>query len=317
MPSEFSQLLPIVVVYMGALIKLMPSLSNISHYWMGLKGLGPRLRITFETLVDEKYIENDGKEEFCGFNKDIRFDNVAFSYSTRRNVLTGINIEIQKNKETAIIGESGSGKSTLADLLARLYTPTYGSILIDGNDYLQFSMESWLKRVGMVCQDTFIFHASVRDNITLGRTGVSSREIENAARTADADQFIKDLPNGYDTILGERGVMISGGQRQRIAIARALICKPELLILDEATSSLDNISEKRVQEAIKEARKDQTTIIIAHRLTTVRNADKIIVLDNGKVVEEGRHEELLNRKGYYYNLYRKQKKGFALTSNKE
>jgi subfamily B ATP-binding cassette protein MsbA len=159
----------------------------------------------------------------------------------------------------------------------------------------------------MVSQDTFIFHASLRENIRIGKPEATEAEIREAARIANADQFIQDLPEGYDTVVGDRGVKLSGGQRQRIAIARALIRNTEILILDEATSSLDNISEKIVQESLKESRKNQTTLIIAHRLTTVEHADKIVVLDNGEVVEEGTHDALLEKGCFYYNLYKREK----------
>jgi len=308
MPDKFGLLFPIVIVYMGALTKLMPSLSNISQQWMGLKGLFPRLRITYETLSDRQYIEDDGTKDFIGFERDIRFDNVGFSYATRDGVLKDVSIIIPKNKVVAIVGESGSGKSTIADIFLRLYAPTQGSISVDGEDYLAFSRSSWLKHVGMVSQDAFIFHASIKDNIAMGKPDANAQEIDEAARMAFADRFIQDLPDKYNTILGERGVKISGGQRQRIAIARALIGQPEILIFDEATSSLDNISERKVQEAILQERANKTTIIIAHRLSTIEHADKIIVINRGKVVEEGKHEELLSHKGHYHDLYYRQKR---------
>ena len=307
MPNEFNILLPIMVVYIGAVMRLMPSISNISQQWMGLKGLAPRLRLTYETLTDSIYVDEDGKKIFTGLKKEVMFNKTSFSYPTRNGVLKDIYITIPLKKTVAIVGESGSGKSTFADLLVRLYSPSSGAILVDGIDYLDFSRSSWLKYVGMVSQDTFIFHASLKENIRIGKPDATEEEIREAARIANADQFIQDLPEGYDTVVGDRGVKLSGGQRQRIAIARALIRNPEILILDEATSSLDNISEKIVQESLKESRKNQTTLIIAHRLSTVEHADKIVVLNNGAVAEEGTHHTLLEKGGFYYNLYQREK----------
>jgi len=221
--------------------------------------------------------------------------------------LKNINIIIPKNQTVAIVGESGSGKSTLADILLRLYDLSKGKILIDGVDYKDYSRSSWLKHLSMVSQDTFIFHASIEDNIRIGKPDATPEEIREAARIANADQFIEELPEKYDTILGDRGVKLSGGQRQRIAIARAMIRKPEILVLDEATSSLDNISEKIVQKSLKMASQHQTTIVIAHRLSTIEHADKIVVLDHGRVAEEGKHNELFKKRGFYFDLYQQQK----------
>lgn len=307
MPEHFVTFLPIIAVYILALQRLMPSISSIGYYWMGLKSLSPRLEATYNTLTDKEYLIEENGKRFSGLNGTIRFDNVSFSYPTRKNILKDITINIRKNQTTAIVGESGSGKSTMVDLLIRLYDPESGRIIVDGTDSRDFSLSSWLGNIGMVSQDTFIFHTSVRDNIKMGNPEATYEEIVNAAKIAYAHQFIMELPKKYDTILGDRGIKLSGGQRQRIAIARAVIRKPDILILDEATSSLDNISEKIVQEALQEAKKNRTTIIIAHRLSTIEYADRIAVMKNGKIIEEGNHEGLLKQQGYYYNLYQKQK----------
>jgi len=307
MPDSFVKVFPIIIVYVGALMRLMPSVKEIAHQWMGLKGLAPRVRITYETLADPQYETDDGGKDFSGLRGEIRLDNVSFSYSTRSDVLKNINIIIPKNQTVAIVGESGSGKSTLADILLRLYDLSKGKILIDGVDYKDYSRSSWLKHLSMVSQDTFIFHASIEDNIRIGKPDATPEEIREAARIANADQFIEELPEKYDTILGDRGVKLSGGQRQRIAIARAMIRKPEILVLDEATSSLDNISEKIVQKSLKMASQHQTTIVIAHRLSTIEHADKIVVLDHGRVAEEGKHNELFKKRGFYFDLYQQQK----------
>ncbi len=307
MSTSFAGIIPIVVVFVGAIMRLMPSISNIGHYWMGLKGLSPRLRITYETLIDETYLVNNEGKDFIGLEQVLGLKNVSFSYPSKKCVLKDITINIPKNKTIAIVGESGSGKSTLADLIVRIYEPERGEIIVDGSNYLEFSRLSWRKHVGMVSQDTFIYHASIEENIKIGKLDASDDEVKDAARIANAHQFIMELPEGYKTIVGDRGVKLSGGQRQRIAIARAVIRKPDILILDEATSSLDNISEKLVQEALNEAKQNKTTVIIAHRLSTIEHADNIVVMDQGKVVEQGNHAELLAKRSYYYHLYQRQK----------
>jgi len=306
-PMHFKTFLPIIAVYVVALQRLMPSISNIGNHWMGLKGLAPRLRLTYETLIDEKYLIDEGERHFSGLNKEIKLENVSFSFPTKEDVLNKINLNISKGQTVAFVGESGAGKSTLVDLFTRLNKPTEGNIFVDGIDYTELYLSDWLKHIGMVSQDTFIFHASVRENIKMGKLDATEEEMIRAAEIADAHKFIKEMVAGYDTIVGDRGLKLSGGQRQRIAIARAVVREPEILILDEATSALDNISEKIVQEAMIKAGENRTNIIIAHRLSTIEHADNIVVLNNGKIVEEGRHKELLARKGYYYNLYQRQK----------
>ena len=307
MPDDFIKIFPIIIVYVGALMRLMPSVKEIAHQWMGLKGLAPRIRITYETLADTRYDTEDGGKDFPGLASGMKLDDISFSYPTRENVLKNINITIPRNKTIAIVGESGSGKSTLADLLLRLYGPSSGQVLIDGVDYQDYSRSSWLKHLSMVSQDTFIFHASVRDNIRIGKLDATDGEITGAAAVANAHQFIMELPEQYDTIVGDRGITLSGGQCQRIAIARAVIKNPEILILDEATSSLDNISEKAIQDSLREVEKDRTTIIIAHRLSTIEHADRIFVMKQGEIVEEGTHAELLGKNGYYNALYQREK----------
>jgi subfamily B ATP-binding cassette protein MsbA len=203
----------------------------------------------------------------------------------------------------ALVGTSGSGKSTLADLLPRFYDPTEGHISIDGTDLRDFELKSLRKAMGIVSQDTFLFNASVRENIAYARPEATEEEIVEAAKGANAYEFIQLLPDGLETQIGDRGVILSGGQRQRISIARALLQNPEILILDEATSSLDTVSERYVQAAIEKLSCDRTTLVIAHRLSTVQKANKIAVIDRGQVVEMGSHEELLAKGGYYTRLY--------------
>lgn len=306
-PEQLTSFLPIIAIYVLALQRLMPSISSIGKYWMGLKELSPRLETTYKVLTDSEYLIEDGKKNFSGLKNDIRLENISFSYPTKEDILKNVTITILKEQTIAIVGESGAGKSTMADLLVRLYEPESGKILVDGVNYLEFSQSSWLRHIGMVTQDTFIFNASVKENIRMGKPDATDDEVVEAAKNAHAHQFIMELPEHYKTVVGDRGIKLSGGQRQRIAIARAIIRNPDILILDEATSSLDNISEKIVQKALQEAMKNKTTIIIAHRLSTIEYADRIIVMKNGEVIEDGIHEGLLQQQGYYYNLYRKQK----------
>lgn len=307
-PDQLTSFLPIMAVYVLALQRMMPAINSIGSYWMGFKGLGPRLDLVHRTLTDPENVPADGGSEFPGLRKGLRLDGVSFSYPTREGVLKGVSIDIPKGSTVAVVGESGSGKSTLADLLLRVYAPSAGKVLADGRDAAEFTVSSWLARIGTVAQETFIFHASVKDNIRMGKPGASDAEIERAAQAASAAQFITELPEGYDTVVGDRGVKLSGGQRQRLAIARALLRDPELLVLDEATSSLDSISESIVQAALTRAGAGRTTVVIAHRLSTIQHADKIVVLRAGSVVEEGTHAALLERRGAYCELWAKQDK---------
>ena len=203
---------------------------------------------------------------------------------------------------TAIVGPSGAGKTSIVNLILGLFEPTQGRITVDGIPVHEFKQDSWLQKIGFVSQDPFLYHSSIADNIRFDRDGHSIEAISEAAKTANAHGFISELPQGYDTIVGDRGMTLSGGQQQRLAIARAMLESPEILIFDEATSSLDTISEKLVQDAIDKVATDRTVIIIAHRLSTIRHADRIIVIDNGQVIEEGSHQELLRSNGHYSRL---------------
>jgi subfamily B ATP-binding cassette protein MsbA len=214
-----------------------------------------------------------------------------------------VDLWVPKGTTLALVGASGAGKSTLVDLLPRFYDPLEGCITIDGKDLREYDIRSLRQAMGIVSQDTFLFNTSVRNNIAYGREDVSLDEVVEAAKRANAYEFIVQLPQGFDTEIGDRGVLLSGGQRQRMAIARALLRNPDILILDEATSALDTVSERLVQQAIDELCRDRTTIVIAHRLSTVQKANQIAVMDKGQVVEIGTHEELLKQGGYYSRLY--------------
>ena len=234
---------------------------------------------------------------------EVHFDNVQFSYDAENLALKGVTLHVKPGQTVAIVGPSGAGKSTIANLLPRFYDVTGGSIRIDGMDIREATFTSLRENIGLVPQDTMLFNASVRDNILYGRLDAADEEVLAAAKAANAIEFIEKLPQGFDTMVGERGNSLSGGQRQRIAIARAILKNPSILILDEATSALDTESEKIVQEALERLMKGRTALVIAHRLSTVQHADHIVVLQQGSVVEEGTHDELLALQGLYSHLY--------------
>ena len=240
-------------------------------------------------------------------NSNISFNNVSFSYGKEHEkVLDKISFNIDKGEIIALVGPSGAGKSTLVDLIPRFYDTLGGSITIDGTDIREIQIGSLRSMMGIVTQETFLFDDSIKANIAYGVNNLSDKEIEEAAKAANAHDFIAKLADGYDTIIGERGVSLSGGQKQRIAIARAIVKNPPILILDEATSSLDSESEKHVQSAIENLMNHRTVFVIAHRLSTVHNASKILVLDKGKIVQEGKHKELVNTDGLYKQLHKMQ-----------
>lgn len=238
----------------------------------------------------------------------IDFKDMSFGYDPGRLILHHLNFCIPEGKTVAFVGETGAGKSTLVSLLLRFYEPTEGSITLDGHELNTFRQQDLRRKIGIVQQDVFLFGDTIAENIAYGKEGATQEEIERAAKLAAADDFIRQLPNGYQTKVGERGVKLSGGQKQRIAIARVFLKNPPVVIFDEATSALDTQTEKKVQETLDQLAKNRTTIIIAHRLSTVRNADCIYVLDQGRLIESGNHEELMEKHGKYYSLYEAQKK---------
>jgi ATP-binding cassette subfamily B protein len=233
----------------------------------------------------------------------VTFEDVSFAYDGENMVLEEINFSVKPGETIAILGGTGSGKSTLINLIPRFYDVTKGRVLVDGHDIRDVTLESLRRNIGVVTQETFLFSASLRDNIAYGKPEATEEEIRRAAKAAHIDDFIDSLPNGYDTVIGERGVGLSGGQKQRVAIARALLMDARILLLDESTSSVDVETEMQIQKAFTELLKDRTSFIIAQRLSTVRNADRIIVLDKGRIVEEGTHESLLKKGGIYTAIY--------------
>ena len=240
-------------------------------------------------------------------NSSLSFNDVSFAYGNKNEkVLNNINFKINKGEIFALVGPSGAGKSTLVDLIPRFYDTLSGSIKIDGKDIKELELKSLRSLMGIVTQETFLFDDTVKANISYGVENISDDEIKDAAKAANAHEFIQKLPDGYNTIIGERGVSLSGGQKQRIAIARAIVKNPPILILDEATSSLDSESEKHVQSAIENLMSERTVFVIAHRLSTVHNANKILVLENGQIVQVGKHDDLINVDGLYKQLHKMQ-----------
>jgi len=295
-----------VVAFNSYIVQLnfpMATFSNVINQWQNATS---SLEKIYELLDEEPEIKNKKNALIPKkINGDIVFRKVGFKYSDRM-VLENINLHMKTGSITAIMGATGSGKSTLINLIGRFYDCTEGKILIDGYDIKDLDLHTLRKNIGIILQETFLFSDTIAANIAFAKPDATREEIEEAARIADAHDFIIKMPNGYDTVIGERGVGLSGGQKQRIAIARAILSNPRILILDDATSSVDMETEHEIQEALKKVMKGRTTIIIAHRISSVKEADQIIVLEEGKIIERGTHEELLQLKGQYYRTFMEQ-----------
>tara|TARA_B100001094_G_scaffold284422_1_gene297900 strand:- start:138 stop:1874 length:1737 start_codon:yes stop_codon:yes gene_type:complete len=253
--------------------------------------------------------ENDIQSRFLKLNKidgNVTFKNISFSYDDKTEVIRSISFEAPKGSSTALVGSSGSGKSTLASLVSTFLNPSSGQILIDGNDLSKVDLKSFRSQLGVVLQDDFLYGGTIRENILFSRPEASENELLEAVKGAYVNEFTDRFENGLNTLIGERGVKLSGGQRQRISIARALLAKPKIVILDEATSNLDTLSETFIQKSLAILMKDRTTFVIAHRLSTIKKADQILVIEDGIIVERGKHEKLIKAKGRYFDLYTRQ-----------
>jgi subfamily B ATP-binding cassette protein MsbA len=287
----------VAMLWVVSPIKALSKLNNVVQ-----EGIVCAQRI-FDIMDIRTEVETSGDGEIDGVKSYISYEDISFSYDGDVSVLYDVNLRIGMGEVVALVGASGAGKSTLADLLPRFYEPDSGRITIDGKEISHVSISSLRGLMGIVTQETILFNDTVFNNIAYGMSECPMEEVVAAARAANAHEFIESMPNGYDTVIGDRGVQLSGGQRQRLAIARALLKNPQILILDEATSSLDVESEALVQEAIDRLVRGRTTLVIAHRLSTIKNADRIVVLERGRIRQIGTHEELIGEEGIYRKLY--------------
>ena len=293
------------ILLLFSLFQPLKNLTNVVNELQNGLASADRVFAIMDIKSDIQDVDNAFKVK--DLNSSLSFNDVSFTYGNKdEKVLNNINFKINKGEIFALVGPSGAGKSTLVDLIPRFYDTLSGSIKIDGKDIKDLELKSLRSLMGIVTQETFLFDDTVKANISYGVENISDDEIKDASKAANAHEFIKKLPDGYNTIIGERGVSLSGGQKQRIAIARAIVKNPPILILDEATSSLDSESEKHVQSAIENLMSERTVFVIAHRLSTVQNANKILVLENGQIVQEGKHDDLINVDGLYKQLHKMQ-----------
>ena len=301
-----------LLTFFFVLFRIVPSLQDINGVWSHISSMQGAVDNIKELLrTDNKPYFQNGEIEFLGLKRSIDLVSVDFGYNGSDLVLHNITLSIQRGQMTALVGASGAGKTTLADLIPRFYDPTQGKVLIDGIELRQFDINSLRRKLAVVSQDTFIFNTSVRNNIAYGTQEASEAEIREAARLANALEFILEMPQGFETQLGDRGVRLSGGQRQRLAIARALLRDPDILILDEATSALDSVSERLIQESLEKLSVGRTVIAIAHRLSTIARADKVVVLEQGRIVEQGKYQDLLELRGTLWKYHQMQHESYA------
>ena len=296
---------PLFMGYFILASQLIPPIKQLTTSYSNIqKGVASEERIDKILLADNVIVDKANAKELESFNKEIEYQNLSFAYhkGDEGYVLKNINLKIEKGKTVALVGQSGSGKTTMADMLPRFYESDKGALLIDGIDIKELKTESVRKHIGVVTQESVLFNDTVKNNIIFGMHNVSENDVIEAAKIANAHDFIIQLPNGYNTIIGDRGGKLSGGQRQRLSIARAILKNPAILILDEATSALDTESEKLVQEALTNLMKNRTSVVIAHRLSTIANADEIIVMNQGEIIERGNHNSLIALNGTYKKL---------------
>ena len=287
-----------IAMILFALHRLMPIIGSVMQLKTSIEGFTPAYEQIERLRKDAIALEEPrGGAAFTGLQEGLRFKEVSFRYPGRKATLEGVSMQIRKGQMTALVGQSGAGKTTLVDLMLGLYGQSGGDILLDGKNLSQFDLNSYRQRVGYVPQDPQLFNTTVRENLLWSAPGASEQNIWNACSLANAEPFVRELPDQLETVLGDRGVRLSGGQRQRLALARAIIRKPDLLILDEATSSLDTESEGLIQKSIDKLSSEMTIIVIAHRLSTIRNVDHVYVLDKGKIIEEGSYRQLTNKVG--------------------
>lgn len=299
-----NNLLPVLLTYTIVMLRTIPRINYVNNLISQFSIMEGSLNLVYQFLRDTTHQKiKQGSVSFTGIKREIFIKNVTFHYpNTEKSVIKNLSLNIKNGQKVALVGQSGSGKSTLVDMLIRYYDPTEGNILIDGQDLKNINIFDWRSFVAIVSQDTFLFNGTILENIRYGNLTASDEEIREATQNAYAMEFIERLPQGLNTIVGQRGVMLSGGQKQRIAIARAFLRNPQLLILDEATSALDTASEVFVQKAIDKISEGRTVITIAHRLSTIKNANIIITMRDGEITEQGTHEELLNNKNEYWML---------------
>ena len=293
--------LVVFILYLGKMYKPMQELSKMTDTYSKAAVGYERIREVLET--DKEIKDVRGAIRAPRFKGEIEFDHVSFAYDPETPILKDVSFKIEPGQVAALVGPTGAGKTSIISLIPRFYDPTSGVVKIDGTDIRRYKQQSLRQQISFVLQETMLFHSTVWQNIAYGKPEASRQEIIAAAELANATEFIDKLPDGYDTVLGERGMTLSGGQRQRIAIARAVIRNTPILVLDEPTSGLDSSSEKLVFEALDRLMKNKTTIVIAHRLSTIRNADVIFVIDDGCIVESGGHDELMKRGGLYAELH--------------